>query len=284
MKNEKRFSKRGMIIPRDKIGNLRNVLLGIFIIFCIIVVIYNIYFESGTPNETEEAKELLELSGEPSPIYILKNNTNYLTNPSITMNHYNQYLIAFEKVINGSSNIWLSESTDGRNWTSEWVFNNNLINATNPRLEYFQENEFALYYDMNGTRYIQITQNGSTLEWGTPEPWEYEVEDKSVYSADKYKLVANETGFWSSDINGDFNWQLLWIDNFSSPAILKVNDYQFLVIHENPEGNFTSITLTIVDFAEPETDETELKWDLMILFIILGVILLGIIVQEVARE
>ena len=62
------------------------------------------------------------------------------------------------------------------------------------------------------------------------------------------------------------------------------NEFKFQIVAEDANNNYESLTLTNLDFTGPETKGTEIKWDLLVLFIILGIIILAILVNEVARE
>ena len=275
MKNERKFNRRRIIFGHPITGNLRIILFSIFILFCVIIIIYHTYFESTASVETDNTSEIPKLANTTSIILFTNNNSStQLHNPTISTNLKDHYLIAFEKVVNNSySTIWLSESKDAITWLSPWLINNNLTDNQNPQLKYVQGQDFALYFISEGKRYIQISQNGSAFKWGAPEQWEFPLEDKSVYNSDYFFLVANQSGLWVSDVDIKVNWYQLMYENLTNSSIFKINDFEFLIVHENPQDNFQSITITTISFKDSGSQKTEIKWDLLILFIVIGIII-----------
>jgi hypothetical protein len=97
-------------------------------------------------------------------------------------------------------------------------------------------------------------------------------------------MVSNQTGLWLSRISGDIVWKQLLNESFENSSILMKNEFKFQIVSENAYNDYKSLTLTNLDFTEPEPKGTEIKWDLLVLFMILGLIVLAILVNEVARE
>ena len=129
---------------------------------------------------------------------------------------------------------------------------------------------------------MQISKTGHT--WSLPLVWEYDQTDETVHYGDHYIMVSNQTGLWRSKISGDIVWEQLINESFENSSISMKNEFKFQIVSEDPKNNYESLTLTNLDFTVPETKETKIKWDLLVLFIILGIILLAILVNEVARE
>lgn len=285
MKNEKRFSTRGSRIVREPIIKLRSILIIFFIAFCLIIIIYHTYFETETTASTEIVTEFSELSPT-NVIHVLEKTSNItiqLFNPSILIDKNNHYLLAFEKVeTNGTSYIWLMDSPDGSTWVRPRIQFSELGGAKEPHLEFFQEKQIRLFFYYNGTVHLSISNNGSI--WSTPEPWIYGINNKSMNRLDDNLLITNQTGLWISNFENTIDWQLLINNNFTNSSIIKVNDYEFVIVYENSTDNYKSFNLNSLYFKKSDKSETIIKWDLLILFIILGMIFLTIIVHEVARE
>ena len=285
MKNEKRFSTRGSRILREPIIKLRSILIIFFIAFCLIIIIYHTYFETETSASTEIVTKLSDFSPT-SAINVFENTNNTTTqlfNPSILIDKNNHYLLAFEKVeTNSASYIWLMDSSDGSTCVKPRIQFSDLAGAKRPYLEYFQEEQFRLFFYYNGKQYVSISRNGSL--WSPPEPWVYSINNNSMNNLDDKLLVTNQTGLWVSDFEDGIDWQLIIKNNFTNSSITKVENYEFVIVYENSTDNYKSFNLNSVHFKKSEKSEIIIKWDLLILFIILGIIFLSIIVHEVARE
>jgi len=285
MKNEKRLSTRGSRILREPIIKLRSILIIFFIAFCLIIIIYHTYFETETSASTEIVTELSEFSPT-STINVFEktnNTTTQLFNPSILIDKNNHYLLAFEKVdMNGTSYLWLTDSSDGSTWVRPRIQFSELAGAKRPYLEYFQEKQFRLFFYYNGKQYVSISRNGS--QWSPPEPWIYSIINKSMNRLDDNLLVTNQTGLWISDFENGIDWKLMIKNNFTNSSITKVEDYEFVIVYENSTDNYKSFNLNSVHLKKSDKSEINIKWDLLILFIILGMIFLTIMVHEVARE
>ncbi len=291
MRNEKKFSKRGTIISRNIFSDLRFIILMFFIIFFIIIIIYNVYFETPIEKKNDKTEDILEFSKTES-ISIFKeinnitnttNTTTQLHNPSVVFNGENQYLLAFECVeTNKPITIILMQSDSGISWTPLKNLDIDLNGTKNPRLKYIQDEDFMLFYELGENRYYRLSSDGSS--WSSPKSWDYDLENKSIYNKENYILIANQTGLWFSKLGEKGEWDKFIELNFTNPAIAKISDYRFIIVHENPVDNFDSIILTTVYFKEPSDSESILKWELLILFIILGIILFGLMVHEVAQE
>jgi hypothetical protein len=261
------------------------------IVILIIIILYQTYFEFDTEQTSSDDDKIPQLSGS-SSVDIFKNidnNTIQMYNPTISKDHNNHYLIAFEKVgNNGSSNIWLSSSNDGETWNQEWIFDENLKNLTNPQLKFTQQQHFILSFDHEKMTNIRYSQNG--YDWSLPEPGELFIEDKSVFYGDDYLLKANNTGLWY--LNYDDIDQSNYIDgqsltnqkSFTNASIIRINDFKFIIAHENSTDRFHSIILTTIFFKELEESDTIYNWDLLIIFSILGLILVSLIIQEISHD
>lgn len=129
---------------------------------------------------------------------------------------------------------------------------------------------------------MQVSKTGHI--WSLPIIWEHDQIDEGVYYGVHYIMVSNQTGLWLSKFSGDLVWEQLLNDDFENSSILMKNDLKFQIVSEDATNNYGSLTLTNLDFTVPEIKRTEIKWDLLVLFIILGVIILAILVNEVARE
>ena len=111
--------------------DLRGKIILTALIFLIIILIYQTYFESTTSNNDSENDKLIKLSNSPSQnLFENKDNTSErIFHPTIASNERNYYLVAFEMVgINGTSSIWLSSSVNGKTWTTPKIFDNNQSN------------------------------------------------------------------------------------------------------------------------------------------------------------
>ncbi|WP_455391904.1 hypothetical protein [[Eubacterium] cellulosolvens] len=299
MNEEKKFSKPMLTFGRKPLGNLRIIILVLFIIFCIVLIIYHTYFESDITDISKTTDEYPQFSksfsinlfqdqldpldlGLSEPGSRFNNTTIRLFNPSIICPQEDQCLIAFELEANNQTFLYFSESDDGETWTHPWGGQEEFTNAYNPQLEYATESKYRLFFKLNGEQYLSLSNNGTI--WSTPEPWDYQLEAKSIYNLEGKIIAANRTGLWSSDFEAESHWRRLMPTGFLNSSIIKVDTYKFLILHENSTADFESLSLTTVYFKKPKKEETELNWGLFIFFAILGLILLSLMVQEVAHK
>lgn len=302
MRNDKQSGKLGIKQGRNLIGNVRLIIIILFIVFCIIVIIYNIYFETDPTEKTQDADksihffrststnifydqiEYIKSSISTNGLNIsLENTSVYLHQPTITKGLEDKYYIAFEVKITNHSTIWLADSTDGKTWSIPWLVQKNLTGAANPYLHFITPNQFRLFYEIENERFISVSNNGTI--WSEPSPWERPIEDKAVYYGESQIIISNHTGLWASDFKDDnVNWQKLMQDHFINSSLLHINDYEFKVIYENTTNDHQSLILTTIYFKEPPVEDSEIKWDLLIVFIVIGLLILAIMVQEVAHK
>ena len=73
-------------------------------------------------------------------------------------------------------------------------------------------------------------------------------------------------------------------NDFTNASILMVNEYEFIIVYENSIENYNSVIFTTIQFEKPENTKNTVKWDLLVIFIILEIILVTMVVQEVARD
>lgn len=291
MIKERKIFNRGGSAGRKIVGSLRVKIIIVAIVFLIIIMLYQTYFESDTEETSSDDDKIPQISGS-STINIFKNidnNTIQIFNPTISKDHNNRYLIAFERIgNNGTSNVWLSSSNGGETWNQEWVYDESLENLTNPQLKFTQQQHFILSYEHDGMTNISYSKNGH--DWSSPEPGELFVEDKSVFYGDDYLFKANQTGLWY--LNYDDIDQTNYIDgqslplqkSFTNASIIRINDYKFIIAHENSTDGSRSIILTTIFFKELEEPDTIYNWDLLIIFSILGLIFLSLIIQEISHD
>ena len=213
----------------------------------------------------------------------MNNTTIHFHKPTITEASDEDLFIAFEVNTENQTTIWLSYSSDGKSWSTPWVAQKNLTQTRNPYLQYITLGQFRLFYEIQGEQFITVSNNGTT--WSTPTAWEHDIVDKAMYYDENYIMISNHTGLWVSDFDDDnINWRRLVHNEFLNSSILRIDEYKFLIIHENSTNDHESLSLTTVDFKKPADGETEIKWDLLIVFIVIGLIILAIMVQEVAHK
>jgi hypothetical protein len=290
---KKIFKNLGIFNQKNNIGSktgggLRLKIIIVFIVFFIIVIFYHTYFEETTKDDIEQLPQLVK-SKKTNIFKDYTNKSDRLYNPTIAMQSPDHYLIAFEKLgKNGSINIWFTNSLNGIDWSKPKLLFDNLSNTKMPYLEYIKDKFYVLSFLYNNSRYITTSINGDS--WITPHPSELYYKNKSLYYGDDYFLMANSTGLWRviyEDLktgNIPLIGEQILSDNLSNASISYVNKYKFNIIHENPIDGFSSINLTTILFEPLEKNDNEVKWDLLIVFVILGFVFLVIIIQEVARD
>ena len=293
MIKDDRIKPHGLgVLGREPTGSLRLRFVIIFVVFLIIVMIYHTYFESpGLANEDDgDDSNLPKLHQTTSEvIFQQRNNTTRLQNPTIARDKGADYLVAFDEVCkNGSSTIKLIYSHDSKTWTPRDLPASTFTGANKPYLEFIQDHYFILSYKHNTTRYIQTSPNGRT--WSPPTPSELFIENQSISYNKNYLLLTSKGGlrvFNYSDFEismGNASGHLILEKAIGNASILKIHDYKFMIVHEDPGGIANSIVLTTVTFQPQKEAETVIKWDLLIIFIILGLFLLSLLVKEVARD
>jgi hypothetical protein len=273
------------------ISSLRIKILIMFLVVLIILMVYHTYLEE--PTDSDHKNKIHDLSNI-SSIDILndldnKNITTQLFNPSVTIIPDGQYFIVFEKNdINGTFRICISNSNDGISWSSPKILFKDINYTRYPTIHYFQDQYLILSFEINGTRHISLSENG--IEWTPPERSEHYDKNDLIYYAKNYFILANQSGVWyinykEIDIEEDsrMSEQLLAGDH-SNASILYLNEQTFIVVNENSTDGYSSIIITTLFFQESSNKDSEIKWDLLIIFVILGFILLVIIVQEVAHD
>jgi hypothetical protein len=292
------MNKRGAITGKSIIRSFRFIFILFFIGFCIFILVYHTFFESGLPEEPGDIGPIPEfLSSKSQEIKfnendreILQNITSgaqnnttiQLSNPNLIKPTDEEYLLAFEAGLGNQTTIFITRSKDKETWTEPTAIHQNLTGISEPRLKYVQDKEYILFFKLDGEVFITTSGNGTV--WSTPTHWEQSLSDKAVFESEDYILATNQTGLWLSEYEFDSAWQRLVKDEFLNGSITKISDREFIVAHENSTHDFKSITLTTVQFKEPVKTETEIKWDLLILFIIIGVVVLALIIKEVSRE
>lgn len=298
MKNNKQLGKSSIKIGRDLIGNVRIIIIILFIVFCIIIIIYHLYFESETTDKDENDTETLQLLRSDS-ISILHDQMEYFksatsdegTNdttihfhrPTITEASDGELFIAFEVKTENKTTIWLSYSNDATFWSTPWIAQKNVTQTRYPYLQYNALGQFRLFYEISGDQFVTVSNNGTT--WGAPTTWEHDIVDKAMYYGKNYIMISNHTGLWVSNFDDDnINWRRLVENEFLNSSILRIDEYEFLIIHENSTNDHESLSLTTVDLKKPADGETIIKWDLLIVFIVIGLIILATMVQEVAHK
>lgn len=254
-------------------------------------MLYHTYFESPSEKDDSNNRSLIKPS-EPGSIHIYKvNNTkiSQLHNPTIAIDQDANYLVAYEKrEYNGSSSIWLTNSSNGTTWQPPVLHSNGLPGATKPYLEYVQDIYYILSFDFDEKRYVQVSSDG--FNWSTPKPSNIFSESQSLFYSDEYILLADQTGLWLLDYedfqnsSNDSKGKLLMPNDFTNASILMVNEYEFIIVYENSIENYNSIIFTTVQFEKPENTKNTVKWDLLVIFIILEIILVTMVVKEVARD
>ncbi len=286
------FKDIGIFDRRNEIGiqtggSLRVKIIVIFIVLFMIVIFYHTYFEEPTKEEFDQIPKLAEIN----QIEIFNNYSNKsirLSNPTIAMKSQNHYLIVFEKLESeGLGNIWLSNSKDGIEWSAPKLLFGNLSNIRSPYLEYIKDEFYILFFIHNNSRYISTSTDGET--WSTYKPSELYYKNESVYYSEDYFLITNKTGLWRflykefQTNNTEIGEQLI-SDDLSNASICHVNKYKFIIVYDNSSIGHSAIILTALLFEPIENGEAETKWDLLVIFVILGFILIFFIIQEVARD
>ena len=307
-RKEKGLFKIGLKRGREStIDNLRNKIIVILTIFFIIILIYHTYFESDT-NKKDGNDTTIPTLLKSNSISIFQNNDNNtidLRNPTIAMDQNGKYFVAFEKVdINGSTGIFIIRSNTNNTWTEPIIPMGNLTDATKPYLKYIQGNNLVLTFESGGKYYFQISNNG--FNWTSPEPGQLFLESDMVYYSNDFHFLVNSTGLWLfnyNNLNEDRNYVInlslnsndgphddstvakqIFRYNFTNPSLMKVNNEKFLIVHDKSMENLRSINLTTIYFKYPEEGKISIKWDLLAIFLIIGLFLLLMIVKEVARD
>lgn len=280
--------KRNSLNLPEGIGSLRIKIFIMFIVFLIIVMVYHTYFEE--PSKEKEENNLLKIKNISSN-NILNNISDInvgLFNPTL-IKFSDEYLLAFEKIEKNSTiNIWLSTSKNSIQWSMPKILFIKYQNANKPCLNYIKDKYLVLSFEYNSIRHISISKDSQS--WGIPQSSELYKKNDSIYYGIDYILMANQSGLWRFTYNEVDRLNLAVVgdqiihDNLSNASICNVNDNKFIVVYENSTSKNNSLIITSIIFEKPEKSDSEIKWDLLIIFIILGFMLLVIIVQEVARD
>jgi hypothetical protein len=279
------------VSTKGTLGSLRLKIFIMFFVFLITLMVYDTYFEgSGKSSEdTNELPKLLDSKSENIFQDSFNNSTFGLYNPTISKNDDNIFLIVFEKMkSNGSTELWLSNSSDGEKWSKPVQILNQILNSTEPHLIPLDGQNFILSFEVLGQRYISISND--RIIWSDPEPSELYSEIGSVYYDKEYILVANENGLIRYRIeelesqNFSNTGEVIINKQMINVSFVKIKETNLKIVHENFENNNDSIVLTTLKFEKPDGDSTEIKWDLLIIFLIIGFILVIMIVQEIAHD
>jgi hypothetical protein len=281
--------------------SLRIKILILFLVIFMVVSIYDTYFEDSTNSNSDEDtnNDAYPKLKESSSIIIYKggdNQTSYIKNPTISIGDNGHYLIPCEEYNqidnNNRSGISLITSPDGKKWSrphSLEIFNHNLVNPKSPQLTYVNNEYYVLSIAIHQDRYFSISQDGKS--WSPPERSELHYYNDSIIYEEDYMIIANNTGLWSFNYNVDMDSKKpfgqginLLSYGLRNASIEKINNYKYLIVHENISNNNTSIVLTTIFLKHPNKEETALKWDLLLIFVVLGLILLLMIIREVSRD
>ena len=287
---DKSLIKRNNASRGDSFGSLRVKIIIMFLVFFIIIMVYHTYFE--TPTISEE-KTTIPKTSDIDTIEIFQIDENISTysfhNPTIAKSTDDLFLMGVQKLnINGTSEILLFSSKDGRTWSELNVFQVDMSEMKNPKINYVNGQYFVLLFESNGNNYITTSNDGQN--WTAPELSGFDDNEKSVYYETDFLLVANQTGLWILNYNelqdpdSMAEAECILKTQTTNASLLKLNDDKYMVIYENNYDGSNTIALTTITFSFPEKDEPDLKWDLLIIFIILGIILLFLIVKEVAHD
>jgi hypothetical protein len=296
-----KFSKHSNGQENGPITSLRVKIFILFLLIFLIIGIYDTYFEGSNSDSDKDDEEHINIPElKKSSTFVIfessMNNNIYLRNPAITRGYKDQYLIACEEYYKTDGNISLKisifESPDGQKWfkqTNPTIFDSNFTNPRSPQIEYVNSEYYILSVDIQSQRYISISSDGKS--WTIPERSTLYFQNDSLVFNDEHVISANSTGIWLFDydamIETDLNLnhgQTILSNDFTNASILKVNNFKYIIAHERWSDNTTSIILTTLFFEEPDKPKTELKWDLLFIFIVLGFILLLMVVQEVSRD
>jgi hypothetical protein len=300
MKKDLKFS-HGRNGNRGLKGNIRIFIFIFFILICIIIAIYNTYFESNDQDKSNVDDDLPRIANvlihdllenksfvQNSSLNesILKNiSTIQIHSPSITESDVGDSYISFIMEIENESSIWFTKTSDDIFWAKPWLGLNDFTNLTDLNdlnLEFSNSNNFRLFYEKNGFQFLSISNDA--VSWSPSEPWNYQIEDRSISITENEIFSANHTGLWVSDFKDQITWHQLFSQNFSNASILNLDDEKLLIVHENATNSSTTLTITTIELRSPTIKDLEPRWDLLIIFIILGLILLYIMIQEVAHK
>jgi hypothetical protein len=277
--------------PKGTLGSLRLKIFIMFFLFLITLMIYDTYFE-GSSESSDDKNDLPKLLDSKS-VYIFHdsfdNSTLGFYNPTIAKNDNNIYLIVFEKLKNdGSTELWFSNSSDGKKWSEPVHILNQILNSTKPHLITLDGQNFILSFEVLGQKYISIYND--PLIWNDPEPSELYSEVSPIYYDKEYIIIANETGLTRyciedlEDRNLSNTGEVIIKKQMVNVSFVKIKDTCLKIVHENVDNNNDSIVLTTLDFDKLDDESTDIKWDLLIIFVIIGSILVIMIVQEIARD
>jgi hypothetical protein len=300
MKKDWKHGNVGRNGGRNIRGNVRLLLIVLFLVFCVIIFIYDTYYESRSSDTNSNDTQLPEISEYTSidilanhSIYNIGNDTlnnnltnisqsTFLHNPSIAKSSPKHYYLAYIVEVRNKTSVWFSETIDGNKWQTPWTTENNFTNANNPVLTFSKNQQFKLFYEQNEKSFLRVSEDA--ILWSAAEPWEFRLEEESIYYSENNIFTTNSTGFWVSSFDEEISWQSLMTTNFTNASIMQINNNNFIIIHENSTNNHSSFILTTITFKTHPEQKLEPKWELMVVFVIMGIILLSIMIQEIAHK
>jgi hypothetical protein len=256
-----------------------------------ILIVYDTYFEKSE-SKNEDQKVLPRITEKDDvEVFFNYNNTTIhnVYEPSIAIDTEGNYFISFITRIDDKEEfVWHSHSTNKEDWVEPKLIFEYSGNVSDLYLDYIESHFFSLTIKLNGVNYLTTSLDG--LTWSDINKTELFIKNGSICYEDGYVIYINHLGvniFHYENLNElgiQSNSQLVIEYSYKNPSILKIDDNRFLIVHENENNNQSSVIITTfeLDFSEPTKDE--IKWDILIIFLIMFLILIFMIIKEIAHD